>query len=435
MAHIGFFCPPIPGHLNAVATLGRSLARRGHRTTAFQIPEARIAIEAQQLEFCPLGEGRSDTRTIADAVKRLGTLTGLSALKFSVHCAVSLADTVCQYAPAAIETAGIDLLVVDQNEPAGASVAQHLKLPFVNVMSGLPLNREPKMPPPFVPWAYNGRMTTTLFNTAAYAAFDRLVAPVNRVLNQHRRMWNLSPIHRPDDTFSELAQLSQLTEDFDFPRVSKPAALHYLGPFRDGGRPPVPFPFERLNGQPLVYASFGTLVNRKAGSFRVIAEACADLDVQLVISAGGGCAMDATQFAGLPIVVEYAPQLELLERAAVCINHGGLNTVMESLSCGVPMVTLPITNDNPAVAARIRRVGAGEVISLARFSASRLRDAVRRVLEVPEYQRRAHQLKMSIQRAGGVERAADIVEDAVDRAASTDAELRRLRAAQAETLS
>jgi UDP:flavonoid glycosyltransferase YjiC (YdhE family) len=48
-----------------------------------------------------------------------------------------------------------------------------------------------------------------------------------------------------------------------------------------------------------------------------------------------------------------------------------------------------------------------------------LKAAVRRVLEVPEYQRRARQLKMSIERAGGVERAADIVENVLARAGST----------------
>jgi MGT family glycosyltransferase len=420
MAHIGFLCPPIPGHLNPVATLGRALAKRGHRTTAFQIPEARSAIEAQQLEFQPLGEGWPDTAAIAEAVAKLGTLTGLTAVKFSVRCAASLADTICRYGPAAIQRSGVRLLVVDQNEPAGATVAQHLKLPFVNVVS-LPLNRELKIPPPFVPWGYTGRFMTTVFNAAAYAMFDRLIAPVNRVLNEYRRDWKLAPIRRPDDTFSELAQLSQLTEDFDFPRDSKPAALQYLGPFRDNNRPVVPFPFERLDAKPLVYASFGTVLNQKRDVFQTIAAACADLDVQLVISAGGGCALDATHLAGKPIVVENAPQLELLQRAAVCITHGGLNTVMESLSYGVPMVAVPVTNDQPAVAARLRRVGAGEVIFPARLTVARLRAGVRRVLEVPEYHQRARDLKTSIEQAGGVERAADIVESAIARAGSTAA--------------
>src|SRR5205085_11966469 len=124
---------------------------------------------------------------------------------------------------------------------------------------------------PFVPWGHTGRLVTTAFNAAAYAMFDRLIAPINRVLNEHRRMWKLPLVQCPDDTFSELAQLSQLTEDFDFPRVSKPAALQYLGPFRDNNGPAVRFPYERLDTRPLVYASFGTLQNRKTEAFHMMA--------------------------------------------------------------------------------------------------------------------------------------------------------------------
>ncbi len=414
MAHIGFICPPIPGHLDPMGALGRALAKRGHRISAFQIPEARRAIEEQKLEFRPLGDG-TDTRVIAEAVARLGTLTGLGALRFIVQCGASLARMICQHGPRAIEGAGVDLLVVDQNEPAGGTVAEQLRLPFVNVLSGLPLNREPKVPPPFVPWGYNPGIATTLLNTAAYGVFDRVVAPVNRVLNEYRRKCELPPIRRPDDTFSHLAQLSQLTEDFDFPRESKPPVLHYLGPFRDSNRPPVPFPYERLDGKPLVYATFGTVQNRRQGAYHLMAAACADLDVQLVISTGRGCAIDSAQLAGQPIVVDYAPQLDLMNRAVACITHGGLNTVLDSLSGGVPMVVLPVTNDHPAIAARVRRAGAGEVIFPARLTAGRLRAAVQRVLERPEYRERAGQLKASIARAGGVERAADIVDSVIKR--------------------
>jgi len=87
---------------------------------------------------------------------------------------------------------------------------------------------------------------------------------------------------------------------------------------------------------------------------------------------------------------------------------------MESLSCGVPMVALPVTNDQPAVAARLRWARAGEVLFPARLRATQLKAAVRRVLELPEYLGRARQLQMSIERAGGVERAADIVEGVLD---------------------
>lgn len=409
MARIGLLCPPIAGHLNPIAALGRTLARRGHRAAAFQIPEARHTIERQQLEFVPIGDAAHDTRAIADAVARLGTLSGIRAVKFTVQCAASLARTTCQYAPAAISKAGVDLLVVDQNEPAGACVAQRLQLPFINVLSGLPLNRDVSVPPPFVSWAYRDGVPSTLINAAAYAVFDRLVAPINNVLNEYRRGWGLPPIRRPDDTFSRLAQLSQLTEDFDFPRAIRPVELHYLGPLRDNEAPAIPFPFDRLNGKPLVFASFGTLQNGRDEMFHIVADACASLDVQLVISRGGGPA-GTTNLRGTPIVVGMAPQLQLLERASVCITHGGMNTVMDSLSRGVPMVAVPVTNDHPGVCARLRHSGAGEVVSPMRFSATRLRHALRRVLELPDYRRKAQMLKASIERAGGVERAADIVE-------------------------
>jgi zeaxanthin glucosyltransferase len=41
------------------------------------------------------------------------------------------------------------------------------------------------------------------------------------------------------------------------------------------------------------------------------------------------------------IVVSKAPQIELLKRAELCITHAGINTTLESLALGVPMVAIP----------------------------------------------------------------------------------------------
>src|SRR2546422_7887921 len=77
------------------------------------------------------------------------------------------------------------------------------------------------------------------------------------------------------------------------------------------------------------------------------------------------------ELAGEPIVVEFAPQLELLKRAALCITHAGLNTALECLSNGVPMVAIPITNDQPGVAARIEWTGTGEMVSVIGIATDR----------------------------------------------------------------
>ena len=72
------------------------------------------------------------------------------------------------------------------------------------------------------------------------------------------------------------------------------------------------------------------------------------------------------------IIVERAPQLELLKRTSVCVTHAGLNTVLESLAQGVPQVAIPGTPDQPGVAARIAHHQTGAVTSLDKLTADHL---------------------------------------------------------------
>jgi len=116
---------------------------------------------------------------------------------------------------------------------------------------------------------------------------------------------------------------------------------------------------------------------------------------------------------GSPLVVGYAPQLELLKKATLTITHAGMNTTLESLTNGVPMVAIPIANDQPGIAARIAWTGAGEVVPLSQLSVPRLRAAIQRVLTEDSYKNNASRLQEAIRRAGGVGRAADIIEQAI----------------------
>jgi MGT family glycosyltransferase len=138
------------------------------------------------------------------------------------------------------------------------------------------------------------------------------------------------------------------------------------------------------------------------------------LDAQLVISLGGSATPESLgSLQGNPLVVGYAPQLELLKKASLTITHAGMNTTLESLNNGIPMVAIPIANDQPGVAARLAWAGAGEVVPLARLTVPKLRNAVQKVLTEDSYKQNAVRLQEAIQRAGGVIRAIDIVEQAV----------------------
>jgi MGT family glycosyltransferase len=177
------------------------------------------------------------------------------------------------------------------------------------------------------------------------------------------------------------------------------------------GSDPIPFPWERLDGRPLIYASLGTLQNSREPVFRCFAEACRDLDVQLVISHGGGLSAEqVARLPGDPLVVSYAPQLSLLARANLTLTHAGLNTVLDSLAHGVPLVAIPITYEQPAIARRVEFTGAGKALSLSPLDPFRLKGVIQDVLDRDSYRVAARRMKDAIRQAGGVRRAADVIE-------------------------
>jgi zeaxanthin glucosyltransferase len=319
--------------------------------------------------------------------------------------------------PSIVEREQIDVLLVDQNEPAGGTVAEHLGIPFLSVCTSLPLNRETSIPPPFAGWKFSASPFARARNRIAYGIVDRLIAPIQAVLNRYRAAWKLPRVDTPDDTFSRLGTIAQVPREFDFPRTRLPDTFHYLGPWFDGrSSAGVSFPFERLDGRQLVYGSIGTLQSVDNKCFRVMAEACNGLDAQLVLSLGKTSEFGLPVLPGNPVVMTYVPQTELLARTAVTITHGGLNTTMQSLYFGVPAVAIPLDHDQPAIAARLARTGAGIVIPPARLTPLRLRTAIEVLLrEAGEFRSRAQSLRQAIAKSGGVERAADIAESLIGR--------------------
>jgi UDP:flavonoid glycosyltransferase YjiC (YdhE family) len=108
---------------------------------------------------------------------------------------------------------------------------------------------------------------------------SRVAAPIFTLVNEQRREWGLKPLRRSTEALSSLAQIAQLPEALEFETNHRLKRLFYTGPFVDRRqRPPVEFPWERLDGRPLVYASLGTLQNGSEKVFRTIAEECAGLE-------------------------------------------------------------------------------------------------------------------------------------------------------------
>lgn len=414
MTHFGIICPPYAGHLNPQAALGRELQARGHRVTVLQISDLAAKVRAEGLNFWALGESLYQPGTLATTFQQLAQFSNIKALEYSVDFCRHITEIICQDAPAAVEAAGIEALIVDQLEPVGETIAEALLLPFVCVSCGQAIQRRADAPPFFTPWSYHNVGWARLRNQIAYAFLDRSCQPILQVINRYRQRWQLPPYQHIYASNAHLAHLSQQPAAFDFPYPDRPSHLHYVGPLRNQSPQSISFPFEQLTGQPLIYASLGSVQNTKQDIFHCIAAACQNLDVQLVIAHGGGMdAETARSLPGAPLVVNYAPQLEVIARASLTITHGGLNTVLDSLSQGVPLIAMPITFEQPGNGARVRWTKTGEVISIARLSVRKLRAAIQHVLTEESYQQNASKMQHAIAQAGGVKRAADIIEQVI----------------------
>jgi zeaxanthin glucosyltransferase len=411
MAHLGLICPAETGHLNTMLPLGQELQRRGHRITFFGIVDAYSKVLAAGLEFCPIGSTKFPAGSSEKLFAELAKLSGLAALRYTLDWIEKLAAIFLDEGPKIIAEAGVDALLVDQVAPEGGLVADFLDLPFVTICSALPFNQELTIPPFFTTWTYNFAWWAILRNQVAYQLTYPFRKSMNTLRSNYRKLWKLPLETSPD---SQLAVLSHQPAEFEYPRQNLPAYFHFTGPYHtESSRKPVDFPWDKLTGKPLIYASMGTLQNQLTDVFAAIATACVGLDAQLVISLGGASTDSLPKLPGNPLVVSYAPQLALLERATVAITHAGMNTALECLTYGVPMVAIPVTNDQPGIAARIAWIGAGEIVPLSRLTGSKLHKVLKLVLTQESYYQNALRLKQAIANSGGVSQAADIIERAI----------------------
>jgi zeaxanthin glucosyltransferase len=297
-------------------------------------------------------------------------------------------------------------------EAGGGLVAEHLGLPFASIATALPINREEGVPPPYVDWPFDPSERGRWWNRGGYRISDLLMQPVGKVIARTAARWGIPERCRAEDCLSSRAQLAQCVRGIDFPREDLPASFHYLGPFREPDEQAFDIPSD--DGRPLVFCSFGTLQGSRAKLFRNVAVACAALDLRLLIAHGGRLDPGfAATLPGDPIVLDYVPQRAVLARAALAITHAGFNTVLDALSFGVPILAIPMAFEQPATAARLVRAGVARVVPPRAARPARLRTEIEALLEQKSYRSAAAMVQSEIASAGGVSRAADILEAAI----------------------
>jgi zeaxanthin glucosyltransferase len=318
--------------------------------------------------------------------------------------------------PKLLSANGIDALVLDDYDFYSGVVPIYLGMPYAILANEFHFDYSGHTPLCVYGWAHENRPDTRERNRQGVSKFTQMLIRSNAELIAEVERAGIKPNWEdPSSLFSDRAWITQCPREFDFESSHRPKQFHYTGPFHDGeGRPELSFPWNRLTGEPIVYASMGTVQNGNAHVFRTIAAAVANHKAaQLVLSIGN--VLRPEQIGPVPknaIVVNHAPQLELLKEASVCITHAGFNTVLEALTQGVPQVAIPVANDQPGVAARIAAHQTGVVTSLEELTVSHLSTLVDEVLNNSMYRDNAHKFRLAIAKTNGLSRAAGLLEEA-----------------------
>jgi zeaxanthin glucosyltransferase len=404
---LGFICLGLPGHLNPMTTLARQLQARNHEV---------VFLYSSGAAGLPFVRGPEKDH-INEKLPEMSKREGQDALQFSIRAVLTQTEAILKSLPAIVQANGIDALIIDIVQFYAELGALQLGMPYVHVSTGVHHDFSGYTPLCLYGWPHETTPVALARNREGVAKWANLLESVNGGVKAYAESIGLKiDWNDPSSTLSPFASITQVPRAFDFESAHWPSQFHHTGPFHNGkGREKVDFPWEKLTGQPLVYASMGTILNGQVDVFRTIVAAVAkNKNLQLVLSIGDQ--VDPKQIGPAPnnaIIVKQAPQLELLKQTTVCITHAGLNTVLESLAQGVPQLAIPVTYDQPGVAARIAHKRTGVVTSLDKLNADHLAFLVNEVLTNPTYRENARKLQKAIAEANGLSRAADLIEESL----------------------
>lgn len=381
------------GHLNPLVPVAQRLVADQHDVAWLPLPRAMGAADRAQL--AQAGVALLDDVPVTSGAKSAAELSALAADPARGWAAYAsfLLDPVAELlGPVRDRVTGFapDVIATDSMSYVGIIAAHQLGIPYVCLCAGL-------------------KMTRTEFAGAYTQDLGPLVEPRRELFARY----GMAPEFRLLECLSPQANAVFATPEL-IGAADLPPTVHLVGPsIPDGVRgDEPPFDWDLLApDKKLVYVAFGSVHSHAplTAMVREIAEAAARLDLQVVVSSEA-LADERPTLPGGCLVVRYAPQREILDRAAVFVTHGGANSVMEGTWAGVPLLVVPLSSDQPIQAQLVTERRTGTAIERAELTARRCHDAFALLLEPGGVvQRTVRELRENYRAADGAGAAARLI--------------------------
>lgn len=151
-------------------------------------------------------------------------------------------------------------------------------------------------------------------------------------------------------------------------------------------RPPILDDVTPASPQPsadgLVYATLGTVFNVESGDrLGRLTAALSMLDRDALLTTGHEIARAELPTPGARLRVEqFVAQRNVFGTCRAVVCHGGSGTLLAALSCGIPVILLPLGADQPDNADRCLELGLGVVLDATTVTPTEIADAVETVI-------------------------------------------------------
>jgi rhamnosyltransferase subunit B len=404
------------GDVHPFIALGTALLARGHRATVITNPFFRETIEAQGLDFLPVGTVADVESAILDpdlwhpnrgfeVVARRVIIPSTSEIFRLIESradgdTVVAASSIAFGARVAQEKLGLPTATVHLQPTVIRSLIDHGMFGTFRISPSQPM------------W-----FKRALFRFIDWVAIDRLL---RRPLNDFRSTLGLPPVARLLKRWihSPACVIGFFPDWFAPPQPDWPPNVHLVGfPLWDGGTDAASID-SRLSaeardfldgGEPPVIVTPGSAAATMQDYF---------IESVAAIRGLGRRGMLITNFpaqlpASLPPGVEafgYLPFSEVLPRAALLVYHGGIGTLAQAVKAGVPQLVVPSAHDQFDNGWRIERLGLGRSLPRTRYRARLAAAEMSAILGDQSATRRARDFSGRVQSAEALARACELIE-------------------------
>ena len=412
MANIIFCTPPMTGPINSGLNVARELKARGHQVTYIGIADCESTLRANGFNFIAVYQQWFPKGWLTDYYRQFQEPGSYDFNRLLMAFLDHLLGGGDEELLTVFQNLNPDLVIISASEFDSVFwglLAQKLKLKCVylfDVLGGIATHS--------VPPVHTDMIADGSFRASVKISRVWLLHKIRMKFGEYYLAWKgieyLSsnkikkladyceyPRHLVDfytDMPSpqlKIPQIALFPQCFDFPGANR-VGRHYVEASIDFERKQVDFPWEKINdSKPLVYVALSTLplLQKKdyARFFNTVLDVAGNNpEWQWVISIGNVLSLE--DFHSVPansILVNQAPQLDLIKKAFFVITHGGPSSIKECIYFSVPMIVFPLWFDQHGNAARVVYHRLGLKGDFGSVTADSLQSLISELIENPIY--------------------------------------------------